>query len=905
MTLGWKEIKDRALSFSKKWEGETRERAESQSFWNDFFKVFGISRRRVASFEEPIRRLDDTYGFIDLFWKGTILIEQKSKNKSLDTAYTQALEYFDGLTENELPKYVLVSNFAHFRLYDLDDNTQHEFELKDLVNNVHLFGFIAGYQVKKIRDQDPVNIEAAYHMGKLHDKLKENGYSGHSLEVYLVRLLFCMFADNTGIFEKDIFLEYIENKTNEDGTDIGLYLNGLFEVLDKAENDRQLTLNEDLRHFPYINGRLFEERLDNASFDSEMRQILIDSCRLDWSKISPAIFGSLFQSVMDPEERRNLGAHYTSEVNILKLINPLFMDELWIEFKKIKKNPNKLNEFHEKLANLKFLDPACGCGNFLVITYRELRLLELEILKVLLTHTDGDKQQVMDISRASKIDVDAFYGIEVEEFPSRIAEVSMWMMDHQMNMKISDDFGFYYARLPLNKSANICIENALRKDWDSILSNDHFSYILGNPPFVGKQYQDSLQKEDMKLIFKDVKGAGVLDYVTAWYIKAAEYIENTDIKVAFVSTNSISQGEQVGILWNQLYNNYGIKIHFAHRTFKWINEARGNAGVYVVIIGFANYDIKEKLLYEYSSNISEAHEIKVKNINPYLVEGEDKVIIKRRKPICDVPRISFGSMPNDGGNLLLNDDEKNALLSIEPKVEKYIRPLISASTFINGNNRWCLWLVDASPNELRNMPEVMNRINLVQKVRTQSTRVTTQNLADTPALFGENRQPKTDFILIPLHSSEHRKYIPMSLLDKNNIANNSCSVVATDDIYYFGVLTSIMHMTWVNYVCGRIKGDFRYSNEIVYNNFPWPENPNRINIVRVKSKAQKVIEIRKEFSDSSLADLYDRLTMPSKLVKAHNDLDKAVDLCYGINSFENERKRIEFLFDLHGNITFN
>lgn len=443
MALSWNEIKDRAFSFSHKWEGETRERAESQSFWNDFFKVFGISRRRVASFEEPIKILDTSYGFIDLFWKGTILIEHKSKGESLDKAYNQALNYFNGLNENELPKYVLVSDFDRFRLYNLDENTLSEFELKNFVNNVHLFGFIAGYQTKKIRDQDPVNITAVYHMGKLHDKLRNNGYSGHSLEVYLVRLLFCMFADDTGIFEKDIFLEYIENKTNEDGSDVGLHLNGLFEVLDKPENERQKTLDEDLMAFPYINGRLFRERLESASFNREMRQILIDSCRLDWSKISPAIFGSLFQSVMNPDERRNLGAHYTSEKNILKLINPLFLEELWEEFKKIKRNPRKLNEFHEKIANLKFLDPACGCGNFLVIIYRELRLLELEILKILLTHTDGDKQQVMDINLASKIDVDAFYGLEVEEFPSRIAEVSMWMMDHQMNMKLSNDFGFY------------------------------------------------------------------------------------------------------------------------------------------------------------------------------------------------------------------------------------------------------------------------------------------------------------------------------------------------------------------------------------------------------------------------------------------------------------------------------
>lgn len=416
---------------------------------------------------------------------------------------------------------------------------------------------------------------------------------------------------------------------------------------------------------------------------------------------------------------------------------------------------------------------------------------------------------------------------------------------------------------------------------------------------MGKQHQDSFQKEDMKFVFRGVSGAGVLDYVTAWYIKAAEYIRNTDIKVAFVSTNSISQGEQVGILWNQLYNNYNIKIHFAHRTFKWTNDARGNAGVYVVIIGFANYDSNKKMLYEYSSITSEPHEIIVDNINPYLVEGDDIVILKQRNPICDVPPISFGSMPNDGGNLILNDSEKAELLRVEPEAERFIKPLIGANEFINGNNRWCLWLVNATPHELRNLPKVMHRINLVHEARMESRRKATRSLAEFSTLFGENRQPETDYILIPLHSSENRKYIPMGFFDKNIIANNSCSVIANSEFYHFGILMSKMHMTWVNYVCGKLEGRFRYSNEIVYNNYPWPENPNRINFLKVKSKAQKVIEVRKEFDDSSIADLYDRLTMPSKLVRAHNELDKAADLCYGISSNSNERERIEFLFDLY------
>lgn len=895
--LSMNEIRHRASQFVNEWKNETSERSESQSFWNDFFNVFGISRRRVASFEEPVRNLDDNYGFIDLFWKGTILVEHKSRGRSLDKAYSQALDYFSGLNENELPKYVLVSDFANFRLYNLDDDTIDEFEIRDLPQKIHLFGFIAGYQKREYKEQNPVNIEAAELMGKIHDKLLENGYTGHSLEVYLVRLLFCMFADDTSIFEKDLFLYYIENRTNEDGSDLGARLAELFQVLDTPESERYSNIDETLKVFPYINGDLFGETLRIASFDSDMRETLIECCLLDWGEISPAIFGSLFQSIMDPEERRNLGAHYTSEKNILKLIKPLFLDELWDEFERVKLNRNRLNDFHNKIANFKFLDPACGCGNFLVITYRELRIIELEILKILLTDEEGYIQQSI-VKTVSKIDIDCCYGIEKEEFPARIAEVAMWMIDHQMNMKVSQTFGVYFTRLPLVNSANITIENALHINWDSILPKEQLSYIIGNPPFVGKQHQDDEQKADMRLIFAGVTGAGVLDYVTAWYVKAAQFVQNLNIKVAFVSTNSISQGEQVGILWNELFNKYGIKIHFAHRTFKWSNEARGVAGVYVVIIGFANFDVTNKFLYEYNDSSSEPHEVKVRNINPYLVEGEDLVVLKRRRSICDVPSIYFGSMPNDGGNLLLNDTERENLIRDEPEAESFIKPLITANDFINGTNRWCLWLDGVEPSKFNNMPEVVERIRLVKEHRQSSRRQATQRLADFPTLFGENRQPTSDYVLIPLHSSENRKYIPIGYLNKNIIANNSCSVIPESNFYHLGILMSAMHMTWVNYVCGRLEGRYRYSNEIVYNNYPWPENPSQNNIKKVKVNAKKVLKIREEFATNSLSELYDPLLMPPKLVQGHQKLDRSVDLCYRRQPFVNDIKRMEFLFKL-------
>ncbi|WJI09505.1 class I SAM-dependent DNA methyltransferase [Methanobacterium sp. CWC-01] len=901
MPLSWNEMKTRAVAFSKEWEHEERERAESQTFWNEFFNIFGISRRRVATFEKPVKKFDDKQGFIDLLWKGVILVEHKSRGESLDTAYTQAKDYFPGLKEKELPRYILVSDFANFRLYDLEDDKRTEFELKDLYLNVNLFDFIAGYQKRTFKEEDPVNIEAAELMGKLHDKLLEIGYEGHELELYLVRLLFCMFADDTSIFERNLFLDYIVIKTNEDGSDLAHHLSTLFHVLNTPENKRLTNLDESLNAFPYINGKLFEEVLSPASFDSSMRKILIDCCLLDWGKISPAIFGSLFQSVMDPEKRRNLGAHYTSEKNILKLIKPLFLDDLWHEFKKVKNNRRKLNEFHKKISNLKFFDPACGCGNFLVITYREIRILELEITRILLTDTEGFRQQLMNIENVLKVDVDSFYGIEVEEFPARIAEVSMWMMDHQMNMRVSEQFGIYFTRLPLQKGANITVGNALKLKWEKIVPKDHLTYMIGNPPYAGKQKQDESQKKDMKLIFKGIKGYGVLDYVTAWYIKAAQYIQKSDIKVAFVSTNSISQGEQVGILWNELFNEYGIKIHFAHRTFKWSNEAKNAAAVFVVIIGFATFDTNKKLIFEYNNPKSEAHEIKVNNINPYLIEGSDIVILKRKIPLCDVPKISFGSMPNDGGNLLLSDDEKNELLKKEPNAAKFVRPLISGREFINGISRWCLWLVDAKPNELKQMPEVSKRIKLVKEHRMKSRRKATQKLADFPTLFGEIRHPETDYLAIPLNSSGNRRFIPMGFLDKNNIANNSCSVIKGSSLYHFGVMMSTMHMTWVNYVGGRIKGDYRYSNEIIYNNFPWPDNSSKNKIQNVKVKADKVLTVRQQFSKDSLADLYDPLMMPPKLVKAHMELDRAVDLCYRKNPFVNDVNRMEFLLDLYQN----
>ncbi|MBD2601313.1 DNA methyltransferase [Microcystis viridis] len=901
MPLSWNEIKNRAIAFQKEWEGETSEKAESQSFWNDFFNVFGISRRRVASFEQPIKKADNKQGFIDLLWKGTILVEHKSKGKDLEKATQQAKDYFPNLKEHELPRYILVSDFQRFKLYDLDSGNQWEFELSNFVDNVHLFDFIAGYEKRVYKDEDPVNIQAAELMGKLHDCLKEIGYMGHNLEVYLVRLLFCLFADDTGIFNKGIFWEYIDLHTKEDGSDLAMHIAYIFQVLNTPEEKRLKNLDENLTQFPYINGKLFEESLPLAAFDSKMRVMLLEACAFDWGKISPAIFGSMFQAVMNPKERRNLGAHYTSEKNIQKVIKPLFLDDLHREFEKVKGNRNKLLEFQKKIANLYFLDPACGCGNFLIITYRELRDLEILVLQEL-DKLDKTGQLVTDISTIIQVDVNQFAGIEYDEFAVRVAEVAMWLIDHQMNIKVSNTFGQYFVRLPLKKAAKIVHGNALRIDWEEVISKEKLNFILGNPPFVGHHYQNFDQKEDLKLVLDKIIGSGVMDYVSAWFYKSAQFIQNTKIKVGLVATNSISQGEQSSILWNVLINEFNISIHFAHRTFKWSNEAKGNAAVHCVIIGFASFEANEKYLFDYQTITSEPLLIKAKNINPYLINANNILVFNRKYPLCNVPNMMYGNKPTDGGNFILSEEEKNTLVSKNTLVIKFIRPFISAREFLNGGKKWCLWLLDIKPNELKNIPEILERVEAVKQFRSKSIAASTRNYS-YHCLFRQITQPKSDYILVPRTTSENRKYIPIGFFTADNIVSDTCQSIPNGDLYLFGILTSEMHMAWVKYVCGRLKSDYRYSKDIVYNNFPFPENITDKQKQTVETCAQAVLDTRVKYPDSSLADLYDPLTMPPHLLKAHQKLDKAVDLCYRPQPFTSELNRIEYLFELYEKLT--
>jgi hypothetical protein len=911
MGLNWNEIKSRALLFSKTWADACNEDSEAKPFWIDFFEIFGITNKRVATFELNVKKLGGAQGFVDLFWPGVLLVEHKSRGKSLDDAVDQAIGYLHNLPERDLPQLVVVCDFARFRVRRLATGETVEFELQHLHKHVKLFGLLAGYKVQDIQAEDPVNIKAAERMGRLHDALKASGYSGHALEVLLVRLLFCLFADDTGIFQPaQSFRDFVEERTAPDGSDLGPRLGQLFQVLNTHEGQRSPNIDEQLGKFAYINGRLFEETLPMADFSTAMREALLDACALDWSAISPAIFGSLFQSIMDEKARRNLGAHYTSEANILKLIKPLFLDELHAEFERVKGHRNKLFEFHKKLRQLTFFDPACGCGNFLVISYRELRELELKVLRADHELSAHKGQLTVDVHALIGVNVDQFYGIEIEEFPAQIAQVALWLVDHQMNLRVSVEFGLYFARIPLRSSPGIRHANALRLDWSEVLPAERCSYVLGNPPFLGYSYQRKEQKADLAAVMQGIHGAGVLDFVCGWYILAARYCQGTKTLAAFVSTNSITQGEHVAVLWGEM-QRLGMHIHFAHRTFQWSNEAKGNAAVHCVIVGFGNEDQAVKTIYEYEDIKGLPLAVPAKNINPYLIDAPTEFLPKRREPICHVPLMSKGSQPTDGGNLLMDDEDKAALLAVEPQAAKWIRPFLGADEFINNIPRWCLWLVECPPNELRSMPEVMKRVQAVKAMRLSSTKASTVELASSPSHFGELRQPASNYLLIPSVSSERRSYVPIGFMDANVVVSNLVYAVPDATLFHFGVMTSAMHNAFMRFTCGRLESRFRYSNTIVYNNFPWPgfagEPINDKHRNAIEQAAQCVLDARAQFADASLADLYDPLAMPPALLKAHQKLDTAVDAAYqpsgGKKSYASDAERVAFLFDLYQRIT--
>lgn len=893
MTLSNLTIHERAEEFVKKHHADTYEKGQAQIYWRDFFDIFGVDVHQVVVFEESVKKFDGSPGFIDAFWKGKLIIEHKSLGKNLDLAYSQAIEYLQKLPPEELPDYVIVSDFQRIRLTNLITKEETEIHIHELPSRIHLFDFIHMENTEE-SPQLNLNLQASRLLADLHEEILNDNYDEHSLELFMVRILFCLYAEDTNIFEPKQFKKLIEkpNEAFRVGEDIQL----LFRVLDQKEEDRQSNLPPEFQEFPYVNGALFREPIVPPMFTDSTVEKLLKACEFDWSEINPSIFGSLFQNVVDPEVRRYLGAHYTSEDNINKVINTLFLNDLWDEFYKAKNNKNKLRLLHEKIGNLKFLDPACGCGNFLIITYRQLRELEYKILKILLD--EDDSQLHFNASDLTKVKIDHFYGIEIEDFPARVAQVAMWFTQHQMDIKF-ESLQIHKDNLPLKDSPNIYIKNALELDWKEILPPNDNVYILGNPPFVGSRLQSDEQKEDMKRVFKGFKKVGNLDYVCAWYKKATEYIQNTNIEVCFVSTNSICQGEQSSILWEQLNQHYNVTLNFAHTTFKWSNESKDKAAVYVIIIGFSTHDRPVKKLFKYPKITSPRYEeYNVKHINNYLMDYEDVYVKTRRTPLENVPHMMFGNMPNDGGNLLLTPEEKEELIRKEPQAEKYIHPFISAREFLNNGERYCIWLENYNPAELQRCPLILERVEKVRDLRNKSKRKETQELAKTPTRFGEVRQPDSNYILVPRVSSVNREYIPMAFFDKDKIVSDSCSCVPEAELYDFGILTSKMHMTWVKYVCGKLKGDYRYSPSIVYNNYPFPVDVPPALREAIGKCAEEILNIRENY-DASLAQLYDPILMPFDLRKAHDRLDAFVDKAYSKDKFETDDDRMKLLFDLY------
>ncbi|RVC70836.1 class I SAM-dependent DNA methyltransferase [Mesorhizobium sp. M00.F.Ca.ET.038.03.1.1] len=916
MRLSWNEIRVRAATFAREWKGEGYEKGQTQLFYRDFFEVFGMPVRLVATFEEPVKKLGEKRGFMDLFWKGVLLVEQKSVGLDLTKAKTQALDYFPGLKDADLPRYVLLSDFQSFELLDLEEDEAVSFSLADLPKHVEKLGFILGVQKRAFKDQDPVNIKASELVGKLHDALEESGYTGHDLEQFLVRIVFCLFADDTGIFEpRGIFLDFLENRTRDDGSDLGGWLAQLFQVLDTREDRRAKILDSDLAQFPYVNGDLFKEPLRIPSFDSKMRKRLIDASQFDWSAISPAIFGSLFQSVMNKQERRSQGAHYTTEKNIMKVIGPLFLDDLMAEFARLRSRKDsrrraELQAFHNRLAELTFFDPACGCGNFLIIAYREIRALEIEVLKELRAYREDDKTMELDVTDLSVVNVDQFYGIEISEFPARIAETAMWMMDHIMNNRLSLEFGQTYVRIPLQKSPHIHPGDALELDWTTVLAPAKCKYVFGNPPFVGAKYQTEVQRAQVRRIAALGNTGGTLDFVAAWFIKAGEYLKTGKARIGFVATNSITQGEQVAQLWPTLFDKCKLEIAFAHRTFAWGSDARGKAHVHVVIIGLTNRDIepKSKRLFEYADINGDPVELSCSALTAYLFDAANLknrhiVVQESSRPKFGQAKMISGCQPIDDGHYIFETlNDKKAFLKQEPSAAKYVRPYLSGVDFITGEGRWILALQDATPADLKRMPAVLQRIKAVKAFRAKSKRAQTKAIADHPTRFNVEVIPTSPFLAIPEVSSETRDYIPIGWLQPPVIPSNKLRFILNGSALEFAVLTSAMHMAWSKYVGGRLKSDYQYSIGINYNCFPWPVM-NATQATEIERLGKAIIAARQKHSTSTLAELYDPTVMPSNLRSAHAALDRAVDRLYQRAGFSSDRERAEHLMALYENMT--
>jgi len=882
------EIYKNAKDFSKAHKNDKKENAESQTFLNEFFAVFGLDRKIVAEFERNPGSNESKR--MDLFWRKNMLIEMKSFGEDLFDAMDQALDYYKKLKLDDIPRYILACDFQNWFLLDKKENTEHHFNLSELADNLGLFGFITGRP--KRTPPAPVNIQASEMLGRIFDSLKASGYTSHHLEYFLTRLVFCLFADDTGIFgDYGKFQSFIKEQTSKDGSDLGVYLMNLFQVLNQHADDRSKLLDPKTRSFPYIDGELFAKQIQFPVFNAEMRQLLIDAGQYDWSKVSPAIFGNMFQTVMDQDARRDMGAHYTSEENILKVIRALFLDELNEEFDKINEikddsKKDRFIQFQDKLANLKFLDPACGSGNFLVISYREIRRIEHRVIMKI----HGNEGKRTDTDELSKVDVDQFYGIELIEFSARIAETALWMMDHIMNLELSKRYGLAFRRIPIKKHPHIEWRDALEVDWNDILPASECSYILGNPPFGGSKFQSEEQRKQIQDLANIAKSKGTLDYVCGWYLKAGQYV-NEKTSIGFVSTNSITQGEQVAQLWPILVAKYGLNLNFAYQQFKWKSEAKGTAGVTVVILGLSKNNKKEKKLFHNDEDQTIENPI---YISPYLIGSNEPIplVKKSSKPINGLSKMITGTQVIDDNNYIFTDIQKEEFLAKEPDAESLFRPFIGAQEFLHGTQRWLLNVSDADPKKLRSLPETNKRIDLVKLFRSQRDRVATKRLAEFPMDYQIKQIPDKPFLVIPEHSSEKLEYIPIAYEEPPTIPTHKVRFIPNASIELFGLLTSKMHMIWNNVIGGKLEIRNIYSIGMVYNTFPTPNTK----LDNLKQYAEKILNIRESYRPTlTLFDLYNGNTMPTDLKKAHLSLDGAVEKLYRKKPFESDYERIKFL----------
>lgn len=897
--------REAARQFYYRWNGKGKEDEHARSYWiellHDVLGVEDVTQR--VEFEKKLIGSKGSTERIDVYIPEThVIIEQKTLGIPLDrpqpghdnkTPYQQAKGYDNYLPFSERARWIVLSNFEEIWIYDLDAKKPEpvRMTLEELPAKYHLLDFLTNKKTKQITEEVELSKAAGELVGKIRDRFLTQyndplaKRTQKSLNILCVRLVFCFFAEDAGLFgAKDAFSRYVlQYKPG----DIRGKLIELFKALDTPIKERaDMYLPEEVEAFPYVNGGLFsDENIVIPKITQELKDTLAEAAKFDWSKISPTIFGAVFESTLNPETRRAGGMHYTSIENIHKVIDPLFLDDLREELDEIKKiqvpgtQKKKLKEYQKKLAGLVFFDPACGSGNFLTETYLSLRRIENEVLQLIVAADSktmtGQITFGFEEESPIQVSIHQFYGIEINDFAVSVAQTALWIAESQTMKETEDIVHQSLDFFPLKTYKGITEGNALRIDWSKVVPVERLSYIMGNPPFIGAQYMSKAQKEDILLLFKNNKRAGVLDYVSGWYIKAAQIITNTIIKCAYVSTNSITQGEQVPVLWKPIIEDNHIHIFYAHRTFIWDSEASDKAHVHCVIVGFES-NICNSNKYIYQEDSCE----EVNCINPYLMDGPTVFIESRKKPICDVPMITKGCQPTDGGNLIIEDKDLKDFISKEPQAEKYIKKLVGAREFINGGKRWCLWLVGASPSELRKMPLVMERIEKVKEMRLSSSDSGTRKLAEKPHLFRETYNPKT-FIIIPSASSERRRYIPLGFLGDDTISTNLNLIIQNGTIYQFGILESNVHMSWMRAVCGRLKSDYRYSKEIVYNNFPWPD-PSPEQKEKIEKTAQGILDARDLYPDSSLADLYDPLTMPPELRKAHQLNDKAVMQAYGM-----------------------